>query len=284
VGATATLVGGASSNLTITNAATVGAGALLNNTSFGEVWQGQSGSGFKPLGAPHNTIDRQTLSTRILGTGKATFPEVVERIPCDSFGGTGATVQMYWSRSATSTTTSSTGRTYLGLLTGDGSQQAYGYTACSSASTTAYTTVLGATSTGGHLNYCQRLQAGPNITNVIYWVLLTSATPANDATTLTAAGFGFRYAASVGPNWYACYYNGSNTCVDTGMAVKASDEYLLCAYQTGSNLLTFAVNGFVTNTAATISTLSNAYPLVWIDATSGSLKALAVGPLTVESE
>jgi len=281
---TATLTGGASSNLTATNAATLGAGVMLNNTSFGEVWQGQSGSGFKPMGAPHNAIDRQTLSTRILGTAKATFPEVVERIPCDSFGGTGALVQMYWSRAATSTTTSSTGRTYLGIATGDATQPAYGYTACSSASTTAYTTVLGATSTSGHLNFCQRVQAGTDITNTIYWVLLTSATPANDATTLTAAGFGFRYAASVGSTWYACYYNGSNTCVNTNVTVSASGEYLLCAYQTGSNLLTFSVNGFVTNTAATISTLSNAYPLVWVDATSGTLKVLGVGPMTVESE
>jgi hypothetical protein len=271
------------SNFTSTNRTALGAGNILANTTTNELWQSTS-SGFKPLGQAHNVIDRQTMSTRVMGTGKNAFPEISERIRCDSFGGTGAEVQMYWDRIAISTTTGTSGRTYQQLLTTtDASSRAKGYTACSSASTTLYTSVYaGAPNAASYTSFCQAI-GGVTTSNTVAWVLLANAEPGADATTLTSAAFGFRYASSIDGNWYACYYNGSNSCTSTGIAVGTSTEQVLCAYQIGTNLLVWTINGVVVHTAAAVSTLSNASPVITLDTTTTSATALNVGAMTVES-
>lgn len=273
--------GAAFSSFTSTNRTALGAGNVLANTTIGELWQSTS-TGFKPFGTPHNVIDRQTLSTRLMGTGKSSFPQIAERIACDTHDGTGATVQTYMDRETTATTTGASGRTYSALITADAATRGKMYTACSSAATTLYTSVYaGAGASTSYSSYCQAV-GGVTVANSIAWVLMANAETGADATTLTAAAYGFRYAASVDGNWYACYYDGTNHCTTTGVAVGASTEQVLCTYQIGTNLLVWTINGAVTNTAAAVSSLSNATPMVIVDSTSGVV-GINVGVMSVES-
>lgn len=266
-----------------------GAGALIYNTTMRQHMALNSRDGFRPLGSGVNNVtERQVFSTRISGTGRNTYPELNERVRCDSFGGTGATMQMYWSRLATASTTVTSGRTMIGLATGaDEAQRAFGHTACSSSATAADSLVYGGpTSADSWTSFCWRVAAGANVSNSNIWVALTSALPANNATTIGNPYFGFRFADSIGATWYACYFNGStDVCANTGInATTANVNQTLCAYQIGTNTLTWTIDGLVTNTAAATTNASNLYPLIMLDSTNSTAKTMYTGAFQVEAQ
>lgn len=276
-------------SFTQTNATALGSDVIVHNDTLSNMWQTLpsatvttgAGVAFMPMGAEH-TMQRQTVHTTVFGTGVNTFPEIAERIPCASFGGSGATVQMYWTGAAT-TSSVVNGRQVGGIAsTGDGSQK-YGVPACSSAATTPYAFIATPAAAAGALTHCQRLSTYSDVTSTIIWSLFTTAIPAADSTTLSASAFGFRYASSVGSTWYACYYDSSTTCADTGVTVSASTDYLLCSHLSGTGAIVYTVNGVYTNGATPASFPTQGYPLVSLDPTASVTRALNVGPFSVES-
>lgn len=292
----------AATSLTTANSTSLGVGAatfsnVLNAVSvttqfpFADGGLNLTDYAFTQLQVP--TWEKQTMTTRILGAGKNTYAEIAERIPCSVYdGGVPDLVGMHtFTRSGfpATTTSTTTGRTYEILATIDGPNQAYKHPRCGTA-TGLYTTTF-AGSGNSAVSYCQRIALGTTAATRT-WVVMESSVPTTD--TMANTGWGFRYSTLGGDTtWQACVAaGGSQVCGNTGVTPVDSEEYLLCTYRTTLqapggviDAIYFFINGqyktvYVNTTLLT--PVSNVTPIVSLQG-SGVVKAIGVGPMTVES-
>lgn len=239
------------------------------------------------------TWEKQTMSTRILGTGKNTFAEIAERIPCSTYdGGVPDLVGMHTTTQgafAATTTSAGTGRTYENVVVTDGSSSVYKHPRCGT-STSLYTAIF-AGAGNSISSYCQRVATYTTDAQRL-WVAMTNYIPSTD--TLTSGGYGFRFSSIGGDTaWQACASTsgGAQTCSSTGVTVIPGEEYSLCAYRRTlqapggvNDFIYFFVNGqYKTGySAAALLGVSNITPVISLQS-SGGIKIVGVGPMTVES-
>lgn len=279
--AAATLSGAGGSSFTSANNTTLGTGAISRNTSLDTIVHIGASGGARPIVEP--VWDRQTISTRVVGNGLASYAEIAEYVACNAYGGTAAKVQAYVSGgAATTTTVASSGRTYFGIASiADGAQK-YWTTACSSAATTPYAFLTPNSGASQMLNYCQRILMHSDVSSQRVWVTLSESLPSADSDNL-ASGVGFRYSAGVSANWYYCgFTGGSSSCTDTGIAATASTEFTLCTDMVLGAGAAFYINGNYIG-LKTMDALTNAYPLVMLDPTGAVTRAVYMGPMNIET-
>lgn len=271
--------GGAANTFTVAAASNGGGGVLAFDSTNKVMMVQKDINGYAPIAQPHLVYDRQTFSTRIFGVTKNMYPEIAERISCDSVGGTGATMQMYWLGATSSTTTfSSNTRRGIGLVSTDNAP-VYGTTVCSSAATTQYLPVAGYNSA-----FCQVIETSSSIATMTIMALMSNYVPANGATTLTSQAYGFKYSSGIGTPWYACYYDGAETCTTTGVTVAVSTSYVLCAKDNAQASTDFFINGVHVHRAAGAANLSNGAPLIWVDLSAGAPNGILASVMQTETE
>ena len=285
------------SSYTQANATALGSNAIVSETGTDTEWVTSQSAvlapsatiAFKPLGMPNVVADRQTITTRITGTGRTAYPEIAEYIPCNTFGTAAAKVQMAYLNGGGTTVTQQTtftfgARTYYSMIANDSTVIIQGFPVCSTTATTFHPLVYASQVTGSQVSLCQRVVGPTVISSGTIWWGLFSAAQTHAATNLPGNnGAGFRYRGGTDTNWQYCVGNGTTTtCTASTVAMTIGKEYLLCVYQTPSAVV-WLINGvLVASQATSMGINGNASPYVAYDgpATAGSLY---VGPMTVES-
>ena len=285
------------SSYTQANATALGSNAIVSETSTDTEWVTSQSAvlapsaivAFKPLGMPNVVADRQTITTRITGQGRTSYPEIAEYIPCNTLGTAAAKVQMaYLNGSGTVVTQQTTftfgARTYYSMIAGDSTTIVQGFPVCSSTATTFHPLVYAAQTTGSQVSLCQRVVGPTVISSGTIWWGLFSAAQTHSATNLPGNnGAGFRYRGGTDTNWQYCVGNGTTTtCTASTVAMTIGKEYLLCVYQTPTTVV-WLINGVLVNSQTTsMGITANASPYVAYDGPAVAA-SLYVGPLTVES-
>lgn len=222
------------------------------NSTSGKLWWGDPGTalvGLRPLGSEsHPVFDAAAMTIRPGGEA-AVCPMVMKPLPTMA-GGVAATFACAGAGSSFATAAGTqTGRRYVSLTTGAADENVH----------TGVTETI--VQVGQWPRACGWVRTPASLSAVRIWFGLTSSAFAVDEdapTSKNVAAFRYSTEAGDGPRWTVVSCSSSAvacTGQDTGVAIAASTEYLLCAeYNSVSRVVWTIHTGGGTQTSGTITT------------------------------